>query len=186
MKQFKIIATFTCFLLCCFSLTFAQTNVKVSGVVSDSKGETLVGVSIYGKSDPSRGVVTDNDGKYEINVKAGDLLVFSYIGFTVQEIKVGTSPNQMRNVVLEESTQMLEEVSVVGYGTQRKVSVVGSIATVKPDELKMGGISSITNNLAGRIAGLIGIQSSGEPGSDVSEFWIRGISTFGGATVLWC
>ena len=182
MKQFKIIATFTCFLLCCFSLTFAQTNVKVSGVVSDGNGETLVGVSIYGKSNPSRGVVTDYDGKYEINVKAGDQLVFSYIGFTIQEINIGRNANQTLNVVLQESTQMLEEVSVVGYGTQRKVSVVGSIATVKPDELKIGGITSITNNLAGRIAGLIGIQSSGEPGSDVSEFWIRGISTFGGGS----
>lgn len=180
MKRFKIIGSFTCFLLCLFSFAYAQTNVKVTGIVSDASGEILVGVSIYAKSDPGKGVVTDYDGKYEINVKAGDVLVYSYIGFTAQEINVGSNTNQKLNVVLQESAQMLEEVSVVGYGTQRKVSVVGSIATVKPDDLKIGGITSITNNLAGRIAGLIGIQSSGEPGSDVSEFWIRGISTFGG------
>ena len=180
MKRFKFISSLTCFLLCFFALAYTQTNVKVTGIVSDARGETLVGVSIYAKSDPSRGVVTDYDGKYEINIKAGDVLVFSHIGFTLQELNVGANTNQTLNVVLQESSQMLEEVSVVGYGTQRKVSVVGSIATVKPDELKIGGVSSITNNLAGRIAGLIGIQSSGEPGSDVSEFWIRGISTFGG------
>lgn len=179
MKRFKIIGSFTCFLLCFFSFAYAQTNVKVTGIVSDASGEILVGVSIYAKSDPGKGVVTDYDGKYEINVN-GDLLVYSYIGFTTQEINIGSNANQKLNVVLQESAQMLEEISVVGYGTQRKVSVVGSIATVKPDELKIGGITSITNNLAGRIAGLIGIQSSGEPGSDVSEFWIRGISTFGG------
>ena len=165
MKRFKFISSLTCFLLCFFALAYAQTNVKVTGIVSDARGETLVGVSIYAKSDPSRGVVTDYDGKYEINIKAGDVLVFSYIGFTLQELNVGANSNQTLNVVLQESSQMLEEVSVVGYGTQRKVSVVGSIATVKPDELKIGGVSSITNNLAGRIAGLIGIQSSGEPGS---------------------
>ena len=182
MKRNKIIAFFTCFLLCSFTFTYSQSNVKVNGTVSDNKGETLVGVSIYARSNPSKGVVTDFDGKYEINVGSGDILVFSYIGFTIQEIKVGTNTNQLLNVVLDESSQMLEEVSVVGYGTQRKVSVIGSIATVKPDELKVGGITSITNNLAGRIAGLIGIQSSGEPGSDVSEFWIRGISTFGGGS----
>ncbi len=180
MKRFKIIAPLICFLSCFYTLAFAQTNVKVTGIVTDTKGETLVGVSIYEKANPTIGVVTNMDGKYEITVKAGGVLVFSYIGFTNQEINVGRNANQTLNVVLQESEEMLEEVSVVGYGKQRKVSVVGSIATVKPDELKVGGISSITNNLAGRIAGLIGIQASGEPGSDVSEFWIRGISTFGG------
>ena len=163
MKRFKIIAPLICFLSCFYTLAFAQTNVKVTGTVTDAKGETLVGVSIYEKANPTIGVVTNMDGKYEITVKAGGVLVFSYIGFTNQEINVGRNANQTLNVVLQESEEMLEEVSVVGYGKQRKVSVVGSIATVKPDELKVGGISSITNNLAGRIAGLIGIQASENP-----------------------
>lgn len=180
MKMNRIIALVTFCLVC--SLTYSQTRVTVSGVVSDSHGETLVGVSIYEKSDPSKGIVTDYEGKYKTTVTAGDVLVFSYIGFNTREIKVGTEPNQFINVEMEEAAQMLEEISVVAYGTQRKVSVVGSIATVRPDELKVGGVSSVTNNLAGRIAGLIGVQSSGEPGSDVSEFWIRGISTFGGGS----
>lgn len=180
MKINKIVA-FACFLLCSF-VVYSQTNIKVTGVVADKMGETLVGVSIYAKADPSRGVVTDYAGKYEIHVPPGSILVFSYVGFTTQDIQLGTNNNQLINVVMEESSEMLEEVSIVGYGTQRKVSVVGSIATVRPDELKVGGVTSVTNNLAGRIAGLIGVQSSGEPGSDVSEFWIRGISTFGGGS----
>ncbi|MDD4592571.1 MAG: SusC/RagA family TonB-linked outer membrane protein [Parabacteroides sp.] len=182
MKQNKIIAFFICILLSSCSFLYSQTSVKVSGLVSDNKGETLVGVSIYAKSNPGKGVVTNDVGRYEINIAAGDTLVFSYIGFITEEVKVKAVALQSINIVLKESTQMLEEVSVVGYGTQRKVSVIGSIATVRPEELKVGGITSVTNNLAGRIAGLIGIQSSGEPGSDVSEFWIRGISTFGGGS----
>lgn len=180
MKFNKIIAFFTCFIL--YSFAYSQTNVKVQGVVFDSNNETLTGVSVYVKSSPGKGVITDINGKYEINVSSGDILVFSYTGFNTEEIQISASANQVHNIVLKESSEMLEEVSVVGYGTQRKVSVIGSIATVKPSELQVGGISSVTNNLSGRIAGLIGVQSSGEPGSDVSEFWIRGISTFGGGS----
>lgn len=180
MKIYKIIAFTICFLLCSF--TYSQKRVKVSGVVSDTKNETLIGVSVYPKGDPGRGIATDDNGRYEINVQTGETLVFSYVGFTTEERKVAETDNQVINVTLGETSQMLEEVSVVGYGTQRKVSVVGSISTIKPEELQVGGITSVTNNLAGRIAGLIGVQTSGEPGSDVSEFWIRGISTFGGGS----
>jgi len=180
MKFNKLVA-FACFLLYSFAV-YPQSNIKITGAVTDNTGETLVGVTIVAKSNPSRGVVTDIDGKYEITVPPKDILIFSYVGYESREVPVGTKDNQLINVVLEESSEMLEEVSVVGYGTQRKVSVIGSISTVKPDELNVGGITSVTNNLAGRIAGLIGVQSSGEPGSDVSEFWIRGISTFGGGS----
>ena len=176
----KLVA-FACFLLYSFAV-YPQSNIRITGTVTDNMGETLVGVTIVAKSNPSRGVVTDVDGKYEISVPAKDILIFSYVGYVSKEVPVGTKDNQLINVELDESSEMLEEVSVVGYGTQRKVSVVGSISTVKPTELNVGGITSVTNNLAGRIAGLIGVQSSGEPGSDVSEFWIRGISTFGGGS----
>lgn len=82
-------------------------------------------------------------------------------------------------MVLDASAQQHGEVSIVGYSTQRKVSVVGAITSIKPTTLNVGGVTSVSNALAGRVAGLIGVQQSGEPGSDVSEFWIRGISTFG-------
>lgn len=160
-------------------LAFAQSKVNVKGVVTDSNNETQVGVNIYPKTDQTAGVVTDLDGKYEINVKPGTVLIFSYIGFKTQEIKVGSHASQSVNVEMDTDSQQLEEVSVVGYSTQRKVSVVGAIASIKPSSLQVGGVTSISNSLAGRVAGLIGVQQSGEPGNDVSEFWIRGISTFG-------
>lgn len=171
------------FLLCLFlfipALAFAQGKVKIKGVVTDSENELLIGVNVYPKTEQATGVITNIDGAYEISVKPGTVLVFSYIGFKSQEIKVGTGSAQTVNVEMSSDAQQLEEISVVGYSTQRKVSVVGSVTTLKPSELKIGGVSSISNTLAGRVAGLIGIQKSGEPGKDVSEFWIRGISTFG-------
>ncbi|MDR2384345.1 MAG: TonB-dependent receptor [Tannerella sp.] len=176
----KIIA----FVLCILTVSFAsaqQTTVKVKGVVTDPNNETLPGVSIYQKN-TTNGVVSNNDGEYEVTVAPNSVLVFSYIGYTPQEITTSAAASQTINVSLEESAQQMEEVSIVGYGTQRKVSVVGAISQIKTSDLQLGGISSISNTLAGRIAGLIGVQSSGEPGSDVSEFWIRGISTFGGGS----
>jgi TonB-linked SusC/RagA family outer membrane protein len=158
-----------------------QATVKVKGVVTDPNNETLPGVNIFQKSTTS-GVTSDSEGKYEITVAPNSVLVFSYVGYSSQEITIGTAAVQTINVSLEESSQQLEEVSIVGYGTQRKVSVVGAISQVRASELQMGGVSSVSNTLAGRIAGLIGVQSSGEPGSNVSEFWIRGISTFGGGS----
>ena len=169
-----------CVLLCSF--TFAQTGVKVTGVVTDPKNETLPGVTIYPKTDPNRGVATDINGRYEITVAPGAVLVYSFVGFRTQEMTVGVSDNQIINVSLDETSHEMEEVTIVGYGTQRKVSVVGAISTIKTHELQSGGVTSISNTLTGRMAGLIGIQSSGEPGSDVTEFWIRGISTFGGGS----
>lgn len=185
MKKY-ILFIFVClFALPAFSL--AQNKVKVKGIVTDTNNETQIGVNVYSKSDKSIGAVTNIDGMYEINVKPGSVLVFSYIGFKAQEIKIGNAPTQSVNVVLDADAQQLEEISVVGYSTQRKVSVVGAITTIQPTVLKTGGVSSVSNNLAGRVAGLIGVQKSGEPGNDVSQFWIRGISTFGansGALIL--
>ncbi|MDR2040329.1 MAG: TonB-dependent receptor [Bacteroidales bacterium] len=180
MKIYKIIALVICSLFCSF--TFAQTKVKVSGVVTDTNNETLVNVTVFPRSEPTRGLTTDANGRYNITVNVGETLVFSYVGFAIQEKNVGSAETQTIDVVLEESSQELEEVSIVGYGTQRKVSVLASISTIKPSELQIGGVSSVSNSLAGRIAGLIGVQTSGEPGSDVTEFWIRGMSTFGGGS----
>ena len=159
---------------------FGQGTVKVQGVITDDTHEVLPGVSVYSKADPTKGVISDVNGKYEFTVASGTVLVFSFFGLKTQEITVGTAANQTINVIMEESAQQLDEFTVVGYGEQRKVSVIGSISSIKPAELQRGAISSVSNTLTGRIAGLIGVQASGEPGSDVTEFWVRGISTFGG------
>ncbi|MDR3246895.1 MAG: TonB-dependent receptor [Prevotellaceae bacterium] len=156
-------------------------SVKIKGVVTDGQNEPQMGVTVF-QNKTSKGVSTNASGEYEISVSQGSVLVFSYVGYKTQEIPVGTAASQIINVILEEAAEALDEVEIVGYGTQRKVSVVGAIATIKPAELQLGSVTSVSNSLAGRVAGLIGIQRSGEPGQDVSEFWIRGISTFGGGS----
>ncbi|MDR2627111.1 MAG: TonB-dependent receptor, partial [Dysgonamonadaceae bacterium] len=182
----KIIALILCLWMSSFAL--AQQAVKVKGVVTDPNNETMVGVVVYQKNITGKGVMSNLEGEYEITAAANSVLVFSFIGYDTREIQIGSAAVQTVNVSLEESSQELdraqelEQVTIVGYGTQRKVSVIGAISQIKPAELQLGGISSVSNTLAGRIAGLIGVQSSGEPGSDVSEFWIRGISTFGGGS----
>ncbi|HWK57485.1 MAG TPA: TonB-dependent receptor [Parapedobacter sp.] len=159
---------------------FSQTAIKVTGVVTNTENEVISGVSILSKNQQGTATFSNTEGKYEITVDPESGLIFSYVGYKTQEIATGKAAGQVINVVMEPSEEQLEEVTIVGYGTQRKVSVIGAISTVKPKELQSGAVTSVTNALAGRVSGLIGVQSSGEPGDDVSEFWIRGISTFGG------
>ena len=177
---YKSVICLVCCLVCLPAM--AQTTVRIKGVITDRNNETLPGVNVTVKGTPSQGTISDMDGRYEISMKAGATLMFAYMGFATQEIATTTAGNQTINVVMEESAVALEEVAVVAYSTQRKVSVVGAITSVKPAELKTGAVTSVSNQLAGRIAGLVGVQRSGEPGKDVSEFWIRGISTFGGGS----
>lgn len=151
----------------------------VSGIVYDELKEPLPGVAIVVKG-TSVGVVTDLDGRYQLEIPAGeDVLSYSYVGYTAQEIRVNKQMNI--NVVMQEVSTGLNEVVVVGYGTQRRASVVGAITTIEPKQLQMGTTRSLTNNLAGQVAGIIAVQRSGEPGADAAQFWIRGISTFQGA-----
>lgn len=151
---------------------------RITGSVTDAYGDPLIGVTVSVKN-TSSGTVTDINGMYVIDAKETDILVFSYVGFLRQEIRLGDK--DLLNVILQEDDQMLEEVVVVGYGQQSKASVVSSVSTVTSKELT-APTSNLTNNLAGQLAGLISIQRSGEPGRDDAEFWIRGISTFKGGT----
>ena len=106
------------------------------------------------------------------------VLVAGYVGFKNQEIKVANNINF--NITLQEDVAGLDEVMVVGYGNQKKLSVIGSIQTLDPKKLQVGSSRSMSNNLAGQLAGVIAFQPSGEPGYDNSNFWIRGISSFSG------
>lgn len=159
--------------------TWAQPKEFVlEGTVFDQQKQPIPGVNIYVKNSPGRGVATNPDGKYQVKTKISDILVFSFIGYKTKEILIAKEQTFL-NVILEEETEMMDQVEVVGYGTQRKVSVIGAISSVDVEKLKSSGVTSISNALSGRMAGIIGVQRSGEPGEDVSEFWIRGISTFG-------
>ena len=147
---------------------------SVSGKVLDSKGLPLPGASVVIKG-TTTGTVTDASGSYTLNARRGDKLQFSFIGYQVIEVEV--TDKRILDVVLKEDTKGLDEVVVVGYGTQKKASIIGSIATVEPQKL-ISSNANLSNNLAGQLAGVLAVQRSGEPGSDQSDFWIRGVSTF--------
>lgn len=139
--------------------------------------EPMIGVNIHLKDRPGVGTTTDMDGKFKIKASRGDVLLFDFVGFERKEYVV---PGPEANLVikLNASSQSLDEVVVVGMGTQRKVSVVGAITNVDMADLTAPG-TSINNLLGGRVPGIISLQQSGEPGKNISEFWIRGIGTFG-------
>ncbi len=150
--------------------------LKVSGRVTDEKGDVLPGVNIMVKG-TTNGVSSDAAGNYTLEVaeEKGAVLIFSFVGYTSQEISLN---NQKKlDVILRPDTKNLEEFVVVAFGTQRKESIVGAISSVSASDLKVP-VSKLSNALAGQIAGIVSVQGSGEPGAG-SSFWIRGISSFG-------
>jgi len=155
-----------------------QATLKITGHISDENGEPLIGVNIQ-EEGTTNGVITDINGNFTIYNISGEksVLVLSYIGYMPQKIVVGNQ--RTLNVRMVPDTKNLEEVVVVGFGSQKRESVIGAITTVKPSTFQVSQSRSITNNLAGQIAGIIAVQRTGEPGYDTSEFWIRGINTFG-------
>lgn len=158
------------------AMILAQTQQRVSGRVFGSDGELLIGVSVV-EVGTSNGVVTDLNGTYNITLTtARASLNFSYVGYKQQTIDVGVK--RIIDVRLEEDINVLDEMVVVGYGSQKKASVVGSIATVEPEKLALTPSRSISNNLAGMVSGVIAVQRSGNPWFNNSDFWIRGINTF--------
>lgn len=154
--------------------TLAAVRFLLKGKILDSKGMPLPGATIMVKNS-DRGVITDADGYYAIEVDNGEILIFSFIGHKTQEITV--TDNKSIDIVLEEDLAILDEAVVVGMGVQRKVSVIGAISTVSVNDMKVP-TRSLTNALAGRMAGAVVVQRTGELGNDNGSFWIRGISTF--------
>ncbi len=156
-----------------------QTN-QVTGLVTDKQKEPLIGVTVTLVGTETR-AITDADGMFRITVpsKNSATLEFNYIGFASKQVKVNGS--RLINVMLEEETNEFTEVVVTGYSSQKKASIIGAIETIRPSELQFGSTRTLSNNLAGKLSGVIGIQRSGEPGYDDSNFWIRGISTFSGS-----
>ena len=152
----------------------------VTGAVTDAEnGEPIIGASVVLKGQKEGGTITDLDGNFTISVMGTKAqLEISYIGYKKKIVDVGDLG--VISIKMESDNQLLNEVVVVGAGTQKKVSVTGSITSVKGLELKSPS-SSLTSNFAGKLAGVIAMSTSGEPGS-ASEFYIRGVSTFGGRT----
>ena len=156
----------------------AQGNLTVSGLVMTEKGEPIIGATISVKEVPGKGVITDLDGHFKLtDVVPGQTLSITYIGFKPYKQKIEKSDERMR-IVLKEDLGDLNEVVVVGQGTQRKISVTGAITNVDAKDLHVPA-TSVSNMLGSRVPGIISVTRSGEPGNDYSQFWIRGISTFG-------
>lgn len=157
-----------------------QKGHEITGTVMDAKtSEPLIGVTVMVKG-TTNGVMTDVDGQFRLNCKEGDVLQISYIGYETKEVKVGSL--KMYMVEMNESAEMLEEVVVTAFGVgQKKASMVGSVSQVRSEDLRVPS-ASLSSSFAGRLSGVIAVQRSGEPGADGADFWIRGKSTFSGAT----
>lgn len=156
------------------SPTGAAQSRTLAGTVVDDAGEPLIGATVY--ASPTEGTVTDMDGKFTITTGARQLKI-SYVGFETQTVDVRRALDNM--VVRMVPYNEMDEVVVVGYGQRKKESVIGAISTVDPQVLTRNQTANISNALVGALPGVIGVQRSGEPGYDASDFWIRGINTFG-------
>jgi len=164
---FVLICTFTC-----LSATYAQKTV--TGKVTDNKGESLPGVSIV-LSGSSTGTTTNTDGIYEILVPSDkSVLEFSFVGFQKQSETVGA--RSAINVILTEDVKGLDEVVVVGYGTQKRQSVTGAVSQISGSELLKAPMGNISSRLGGVLPGVIALQQSGQPGADASSILVRGAS----------
>lgn len=152
-----------------------KERMLIGTVIDASLGDALIGVNVKIKG-TGEGTITDLDGKFSIGVGSQAQLEVSYVGYKTQTVAVGDLG--VITIKMESDNEMLDEVVVVGAGTQKKVSVTGSIATVKGASLKLPS-SSLTSSLAGKLSGVVAVTNSGEPGS-TSDFYIRGINTFGG------
>ncbi|WP_066630846.1 SusC/RagA family TonB-linked outer membrane protein [Labilibacter marinus] len=151
---------------------FAQ-DVTVKGRVIDGTGEVIPGVNIVVKGDNSRGTITDFDGNYSLSVSSDAVLMFRFIGYETQEVAVGGQ--SVINVTLKAETEMIDDVVVVGYGQQKKKSVVGAITTAKGEELlQAGSVTTISEALTGLLPGVTTMQAAGQPGSTAAEILIRG------------
>ncbi|MFZ3274451.1 MAG: SusC/RagA family TonB-linked outer membrane protein, partial [Lutibacter sp.] len=174
------------FFLCFAGISIYAQNYEIKGTVSDASGSPLPGVSIVVKN-TTKGASSDFDGKFTLsNVQKGETLVFSFIGYTKKEVVVSNS--NYLNITLNEDTQSLEEVVVVGYGTQKKSVVTGAISGVKAKDIENIPNGRIEQALQGRVSGVTIAANSGQPGS-ASTIRVRGITTFdtqeGGNNPLW-
>ena len=159
--------------------TLASARIYKGTVISTEDQEPLIGVSVVVKG-ANIGVVTDIDGNFRIDVPSKDnTLVFSYIGMQDLEMPVRTLSLDDNIIRMEPASNALNEVVVTGMGARKKITVTGAVTTVDVTDMKHYSTSNLSNSLAGNVAGVIARQTSGQPGKNKSEFWIRGISTFG-------
>lgn len=159
-------------------VTPQQVDNMVTGIVKDSKGESIIGANIKIKGQTS-GTITDFDGRFTLEVSENSILQVSYIGYITQEIKVGTQKNL--TITLKEDTETLDEVVVVGYGSQRKINLTGSVASVSNKELQNRPITAVSTAIQGLMPGVTITSSDGQPGADGASIRVRGQGTLNNA-----
>ena len=153
-----------------------QSTGKLSGRIVDSKGEPLAGAAIMLKNS-TRGVLTDNDGYFTIDgLKQGTVLIVNNLGY--QDVEYTYTGKDNITIVMQDQSNYLDDVVIVAFGEQKKESLISSITTVKADELKVSS-SNLTSGFAGKLPGVISYQTTGEPGADNAQFFVRGVSSFG-------
>lgn len=158
-----------------------QQSGAISGKITDSNGEAIIGASVVVKG-TSNGTITDIDGKFTLSAPSNATLIISYIGY--KTIEIPADGKKALNITMKEDTEMLDEVVVVGYGTQKKATLTGSISQVGGDEVRKMAAVNLTNTLAGKTAGVIANTRSGEPGEDNADILIRGKGTLGSTAPL--
>ena len=158
-----------------------QQNQTISGRITDTSGEPVIGASVVVKG-TTNGTITDFDGKFSLNAPPQGTLTISYIGYKKMEISI--NGQQTVNVTLKEDTEILDEVVVVGYGTQKKATLTGSVSSVSGEDIKKVSAANLSNTLAGKTAGIIANTRSGEPGEDGADILIRGKGTLGNTSPL--
>ncbi|MBS2212700.1 TonB-dependent receptor [Carboxylicivirga mesophila] len=160
-----------------------QVSVTVKGIVTDSNGEPIPGANIFEQANRMNGVITGFDGSYSIEISSGETaLTFSFIGFNTQTVQVAN--RKTINVTLVEEATGLDEVVVVGYGTQKKANLTGAVESVMPEGLQSRPLTNTSAALQGQVAGAFISQTSGQPGNDDAQILIRGIGTFGNSKPL--
>lgn len=165
-----------CFIILNTSTLLAQESKRIVGTVTDINGDPLEGVNITVKGQKT-GTTSDVNGKYAISTNEKATLVFSYIGSTNVEMLLESRTNF--DIQLQAENKSLSDVVVIGYGTQKKINVIGSVVTIGSKDLTVSPVSNLSNALAGRLPGAIIQQSNGEPGKDAATITIRGLSTLG-------
>ena len=160
-------------------MEITQQTVTVSGVVKDKKGEPIIGANIMEKG-TTNGTITDFDGKYTLKVKnAKSILVVSYIGYQTQEIPVGNGGK--KDITMQDDSELMDEVVVIGYGTQRKGDVTSAISSVKSESFVKGAVTDAGQLIQGKVAGLNISLPSGDPTGN-TQIMLRGISSLKGGT----
>lgn len=159
----------------------ASQQKRITGNITDEKGEAIIGANIQVKG-TSTGTITDFDGKFEIEAPVNGTILISYIGYLNESVNIGDK--SVINVRLKEDTKLLDEVVVVGYGTQKKVNLTGSVSMITADDLNSRPVSSVSGGLQGLLSGVTVVNTSGQPGTNNTSIRIRGLGTIGNSNPL--